>query len=108
MRILRDLMPGVLHTIVRGAPPSVERTAFAWRMAVGASIDRVSHVSLAPSGRLLVRFDDRHWKKEVERSLPLVIERMKSLLGAESVTGATLIGPARRASKAESGPLVRP
>ena len=101
-------MPVVLQSIVRGAPPSPERTAFAWRLSVGAAIDRVSHATLAESGRLLVRFDDRHWKKEVERSLPLVIDRLKSLLGQEAITGVTLIGPARRASKAESSPLMRP
>ena len=104
MRPLRDVLPGVLNSIVRQAPLSAEKTAFAWRIAVGPAIDRASHVSLAPSGALLVRFDSRHWKKEVERSLPMVLERLRSLLGADTVTGVTLIGPARRASKAESDP----
>jgi hypothetical protein len=107
MRPLRDVLPGVLNSIIRRAPRSAEKAAFAWTVAVGPAISRASQVSLGESGTLIVRFDDRHWKKEVERSLQVVTARLNDLLGPGTVTRITLIGPAGRPSKAESNPVDR-
>ncbi len=104
MRRVHDDLPAVLAAIVRPAPLSPGKVAFAWRMAVGPAIDRVSTARLDAAGVLEVRFEDRRWWKEVERSAPLVLERVRNVLGAEVVARIRLYGPARRPAKAQSRP----
>ena len=43
---LQQVMPAALASVLRQAPLSPEKVAFAWRTAVGAAIDRASTVEL--------------------------------------------------------------
>jgi hypothetical protein len=73
-------LPDALAEILRAAPLTPEKVAFAWRTAVGPAIDKVTRVELR--GRVLhVATNDPAWQREVERSLGIVRSRMEALLG---------------------------
>ena len=78
------VMPGALAIILRKAPLTSEKIAFAWRTAVGPAIDRVTMVDL--KGRVLhVQAKDAAWQREVERSAGVIRARLQALLGEEVV-----------------------
>lgn len=77
-------MPVALAEILRKAPLSPEKVAFAWRTAVGSSIDKVTSIELR-DGVLHVRAKDPAWRREVERSASLIRARLDALLGEDVV-----------------------
>jgi predicted nucleic acid-binding Zn ribbon protein len=84
MRPLHDGMPGALIELLRGSPLSDGKVTFAWKAAVGPAIERVTHVKLERR-ILLVETPSAQWSKEVMRSSPVILKRLQSLLGADSV-----------------------
>jgi hypothetical protein len=77
---IHRFMPEALAEILRKAPLTPEKVAFAWRAAVGPAVDKVTTTELR--GRVLyVRTKDAAWQREVERSLGVVRSRMEALLG---------------------------
>ena len=79
-------MPDALAVVLRKAPLTPDKVAFAWRTAVGPALDRVTTVEL--KGRVLqVRAKDPAWQREVERSAGLIRSRLGRLLGDEVVRG---------------------
>lgn len=74
-------MPAALAALLRKAPLTDAKIAFAWRAAVGATIDRVTSVSFK-DGVLRVRTRDAAWQREVERAAGLVRHRLDAVLGA--------------------------
>jgi hypothetical protein len=77
---LQRFMPDVLAGVLRKAPLTPEKVAFAWRNAVGPALDAVTSVELR-DGLLLVRTRDQAWKKEVQRSTSLIQARLGLVLG---------------------------
>jgi hypothetical protein len=73
-------IPDVLADILRKAPLSDAKVAFAWRSAVGSAIDRETTVALQ-DGVLRVGVREAAWGREVERSKALIRARLDSLLG---------------------------
>lgn len=73
-------MPDVLSAVLRKAPLSPEKVAFAWRSAVGPAVDAVTSVELR-DGVLVVRARDQAWRKEVQRSTALIQARLGMVLG---------------------------
>jgi hypothetical protein len=78
---IQRFMPDVLASVLRKAPLSPEKVAFAWRGAVGPAVDAVTSVDLR-DGVLIVRTRDQAWKKEVQRSMALIQARLGLVLGA--------------------------
>jgi Dna[CI] antecedent DciA-like protein len=74
------LLPGALVAILRNAPLTPEKVAFAWRAAVGPAVDKATSIELR-NGLLVVHAKDGSWRREVERSTPLIRSRLQSLLG---------------------------
>jgi hypothetical protein len=74
------IVPDALAAVLRKAPLSAEKVAFAWRMAVGPAVDRVTTIELN-NGILHVRARDGAWRREVERSSHLIRSRLGALLG---------------------------
>ena len=73
-------MPDALAVLLRKAPATPDKIAFAWRTAVGPAVDRVTTVEL--KGRVLhVRAKDAAWRREIERSAGLIRSRLGKLLG---------------------------
>jgi hypothetical protein len=81
---VRAVMPAALADVLRRAPLTPEKVAFAWRQAVGPSVDRATTIELADD-ILLVRVQDAAWKREVERAAPVVRERLAAVLGPRVV-----------------------
>ncbi len=79
-------MPGALAELLRSAPLSPGKVAFAWRAAVGPAIDRATAATLQ-DGLLVIYADDRQWAREVTRSSGLILGRIQKLLGPDVVTG---------------------
>jgi len=78
---VNEFMPAALEEILRKAPMSPEKLAFAWRQSVGDAVDRVTSIQL--DGTVLrVRAQSAQWQREVERSAGLIRSRMGRLLGA--------------------------
>ena len=74
-------MPEALAAVLQKAPLTPDKVAFAWRTAVGPSVDRVTSVSL-DGYTLRVRTRDAAWQREVERSAGLICSRLDVLLGS--------------------------
>ena len=79
-----DVVPDALAAILRKAPLTPEKVAFAWRITVGAALDRATTVELRDAV-LYVRAKDPAWRREVERSVGLIRRRLQALLGAEAL-----------------------
>ncbi len=81
---VQSIVPAVLAEIIRRQPASKERTAFAWSVAVGPALARVTSVELR--GRtMVVTTRDARWAKEIERATATILPRVQHLLGATIV-----------------------
>ena len=88
----QQVMTDALAAILRKAPLTPEKVAFAWRTAVGPAVDRVTTIEL--KGRVLhVRAKDAAWRREVERSAALIRARLDALLGEGVVRGIDVTVP---------------
>ena len=77
---LSSVAPAVLADLIRRQPASKERTAFAWSVAVGPALARVTTVELH-DGVLAVVARDARWAKEIERAKETILARLHQLLG---------------------------
>jgi hypothetical protein len=77
---VQQLLPEALVTVLRNAPLTPEKVAFAWRTAVGAAVDKAS-VAVLRGDILHVSVKDARWQREVERSAALIRARLDALLG---------------------------
>lgn len=85
---LQNFTAGVLAELVRRQPASRERTTFAWQIAAGPALARVTTVELE-NGTLRVRALDTRWLREIERERDAVLEKIQHLLGADQVRKIT-------------------
>lgn len=74
-------MPDALAEIVRKAPLTPEKVAFAWRVAVGPKVENATTISLRDDV-LHVVAKDVPWQREIERNAALVRTRLASILGS--------------------------
>ena len=89
-------MPEALAAVLRRAPLTPEKVAFAWRTAVGPAVANVTAIELR-GAVLHVTARDRTWQREVKRAAPVVLARLNSVLG-ETVTrlDVTVVPPPGR------------
>jgi hypothetical protein len=89
MRSMQQTLPRVLAELLQAAPLSQGKVGFAWGAAVGAAVGKVTAVRL--EGReLLVDAATSAWAREVERSTPVILMRLQTLLGADAPTSITV------------------
>lgn len=103
-------MPDALAVILRNAPLTPEKVAFAWRTAVGPVVDKVTSLELREHV-LHVRAKDAAWQREVERSAILIRSRLSALLGEEVVRYIQVSAPSaepRRAAPPDAPRRRRP
>lgn len=81
---LQTVTSRVLAEIIRRQPASKGRTAFAWSVAVGPALARVTNVELE-AGVLHVHVRDPRWARELERARDVVLTRLRMLLGDDHV-----------------------
>jgi predicted nucleic acid-binding Zn ribbon protein len=86
VRPLISAIPGALAELLRDAPLSPGKVSFAWRAAVGPALERETAVRLV-EGTLVVDAASRLWAREVTRSSPIILRRLQTLLGSDTVVG---------------------
>ena len=77
---VNQFLPSALADILRKAPLTPEKVAFAWRSAVGPAVDKVTTIALR-NGILHVHAREAAWGREIERSAAVVRMRLDTLLG---------------------------
>jgi hypothetical protein len=85
MLALKYAMPTAVAELMRGAPLSPGKVEFAWSIAVGPSLQRVTAIRLE-EGVLVVETASAQWSAEVRRSAPVILARLQNFLGAATVT----------------------
>jgi predicted nucleic acid-binding Zn ribbon protein len=80
-----QVMPGVVAEVVRKAPLSVEKVAFAWRLAVGPALAKATSVRLANDGTLYVTADAAAWNDSIRASIGMIRSRLAHYLGDSTV-----------------------
>ena len=78
-------MQGVVAEVIRKAPLTEEKVAFAWRMAVGPAVAKATAVRLGPDGTLHLRADSPAWLDGVRQSVGLIRSRLAHYLGETAV-----------------------
>jgi hypothetical protein len=86
---LAQAVPTAITTLLRNTPMSPGKMQFAWKVAVGAAMDRGTFVRLE-GGHLLVEAKTAAWAKEVSRSSRIILNRLQTLLGPEVITELTV------------------
>ena len=81
--------------------------AFAWRAAVGDAVNRASTIALADDGTLAVRATDQHWRREIQRSSPMIIARLQTLLGDARVERIAVDAPVEKRAPRKRAPGAR-
>lgn len=79
------LMPAVLAEVIRKAPLTDEKVAFAWRLAVGPAVDKATTVRLSSNGTLYVSAESPAWIDAVRKSVGLIRSRLAHFLGEDAV-----------------------
>lgn len=84
MRRLNEAVPGAVGELLRTTALSPGKIRFAWRLAVGPALDRVTSVRLEDR---VLRVDaaSSQWGREVARCSRVILERMQSFLGPATV-----------------------
>ena len=90
MTPVHRLLPDALAEILRKAPLTDDKVAFAWRSSVGPALDRGTSVTLR-EGILQVTAREAAWGREVERSEALIRARLDSLLGRGVVRAIAVV-----------------
>lgn len=94
MRSIQTFAGGVLAQVVRRQPPSAARTSFAWQLAVGPALARVTSVEMEGT-TLRVRSTDPRWLKEIDRAKAMILPKLQQLLGEDAVTRISVRSQAR-------------
>ena len=83
---VHDLVAGALTELLHQGPLSQGKLELAWRAAVGNALSKVATVRLQEPGIAEVTVADQRWHRELERSAPMILDRLKALLGSSVVT----------------------
>ena len=75
----------MLLTVLATQPPGAARSLFAWKMAAGPAMARATDATWREDGTLVVRASNAAWARELRRARPLLAERVRVLLGDDSV-----------------------
>ena len=84
MRPIGHFAPAALVELLKDAPLSQGKVAFAWRAAVGPALERAAAAKL-DAGTLIIEVAGPQWAREINRSKSVILERVRSLLGDETV-----------------------
>ena len=84
MLSISHAIPGAVVELLRTAPLSPGKVAFAWDAAVGPAVQRATAVRLE-GDVLLVDASTLAWAREISRSSSVILKRLQTLLGPDVV-----------------------
>jgi hypothetical protein len=79
-----DFATSVLAEMLAQQPMSPGKLQFAWRAAVGPALARAAALDWQ-DGRVIVQMSSADWTREIQRSKPMILERLQMLLGKDVV-----------------------
>jgi len=85
-----DFATTALAEMLARQPMSPGKLQFAWRAAVGPALARAATLAWR-EGRVVVRPSSAEWKREIERARPVILDRLRLLLGRDSVKRLEII-----------------
>jgi len=80
-----QVMPAVVGDVVRKAPLTDAKVAFAWRLAVGPAIAKATTVRLGSDGTLYLTAESKAWVDSVRDSIGIIRSRLAHYLGDHAV-----------------------
>jgi predicted nucleic acid-binding Zn ribbon protein len=86
VQAVHSFAPAVLAEVIRRQPASQARTEFAWAVAVGPALARVTTVEMR-NHNMIVCARDVQWARELERARDTILPRLQALLGRDTVKG---------------------
>ena len=92
MQPINQTAVSTLKAMLAGQPLSEAKVAFAWRIAAGATLAAATSIAWSDDGRLRVRARSDEWRRELIRARPLVLHRLRDLVGADSIKSLTIDG----------------
>lgn len=95
MEHLQTALPGFVRSLLARSPMSVGKFEFAWRLAVGPAIERVTKPTLNEDGTVEVVVIDAAWRREVKRSQAEILARLQEQLTSSIVKKLRIVGGAR-------------
>jgi hypothetical protein len=91
MEPLHGVASTTLRSLLHQQPTSPGKVMFAWRVAAGPALGRAGAAELATGGTLRVRARDEAWRRELQRARPVILERLRHLLGDDTVRKIVII-----------------
>jgi hypothetical protein len=85
MQSVRDTASSVIRSLLQDQPTTAAKVAFAWQVAAGATLGRVTQCSWSEDGTLVVQARDAAWKREIHHARPVIAARLGYLLGPDVV-----------------------
>ena len=92
---LQSAAPGVVRSLLARSPMSVGKFEFAWRLAVGPALERVTKPTLHEDGTIEVCVSDAAWRREVKRSQAVILAKLQELLSASIAKKLKITGGGR-------------
>ena len=80
-----QVMPGVVAEVIRKAPLTDAKVAFAWRLAVGPAVAKATSVRLGSDGTLYLNAESQAWSDSVRQSVGLIRSRLAHYLGDDAI-----------------------
>jgi predicted nucleic acid-binding Zn ribbon protein len=90
---LRATSTAMLAEILSRQPTSPAKIECAWRLAAGERLARAARVHADVEGTLRIEVADAAWRAEVRRARPVLLDRLRALLGAAVVTRLAIVAP---------------
>ena len=93
MQSISSASTAVLREALAAQPDTLEKVAFAWRVAAGPAMGRAATIDWSPAGVLRVRASTDAWRREITRARPMLTERLSELLGQKTVRSLVIDSP---------------
>jgi Dna[CI] antecedent DciA-like protein len=93
VKALSDVATVALREWLAGQPASAGSVAFAWRIAAGSALARATSIEWGAGGVLRISATDRMWRRELVRVRPLITERLRHMLGSNTISEIVIAGP---------------
>jgi predicted nucleic acid-binding Zn ribbon protein len=98
----------VLRAILDQQPLTEAKIRFAWRLSAGPTLAASTSVSWSEDRRLRVAVKSDEWRRELLRARPLILERLRELVGKDAVKTMHILRAGPRAGSEDPASGRRP